>query len=156
MHVVDDVLGLDVKQALEVGQVRFEGPVCQQVLEIAGVRRHVGAAAPGQSEGVFEFRADRQKRGRRRDGQVQWLRGVAAAAADQTLAPVHDTRDGVVVACPYLAVVGEERVGDARQPLDRLGVVRGQRLVRYVAAGQHDRPAQTVEQQVVEWRVRQE
>jgi hypothetical protein len=52
--------------------------------------------------------------------------------------------------------VGEERVGDPRQPLEA--------SASSVASGSSDRlplvstigPAQTLEQQVVEWRVRQE
>src|SRR5450759_3985647 len=104
MHVVDDVLGLYVEQPLQVREVRLEGAVRQQVLEIARVWRHVGAAAPGQREGVLEFRADRQKRGGSGDGQGEWLRGVAAATADQTLAPLHDPRHGVDVACQYLTI----------------------------------------------------
>ncbi len=52
--------------------------------------------------------------------------------------------------------MGQERVGDPRQPLQGFGVVRGQRLVGEVAARQDDGPAQALEQQVVQRRVRQE
>ena len=60
MKVVDDIFGLDVQKALQVGKVRLKRPIRQQVLEVTRVRRHVGTAAAGQCEGVLEFRADRQ------------------------------------------------------------------------------------------------
>ena len=156
MQVVGDVDRLDVEQASQMREVRLEGPIRQQILEVAGVRRHVSAPAARQREGVLELGADRQNGLRSRDRQGERLRGVASGAADQALAPVHDPCHRVVVAGPYLSVVREERVGDSRQPLQRLGVVRGQRLVGEVPAGQHDRPAQPLEEQMVQRRVRQE
>ena len=52
--------------------------------------------------------------------------------------------------------MGQEGVGQAGQPVERLGVVGDERLVGQVAAGQHDRPADRRQQQVVERRVGQE
>ncbi len=156
VEVVDDPGRLEIEQALEVSQVRFEGAVRQQVFEIAGVGSDVGAPAAGEGEGVLELGAHGEKRLGRRDRQVERIRRVAAAAPDQALPPVDDSRHRVVVAGADLAVVGQERVGDTRQPLQRLGVVRGQRFVGKVAARQDDRPAQALEQQVVQRRVGQE
>jgi hypothetical protein len=47
-------------------------------------------------------------------------------------------------------VVGEERVRDAAEPLERVVVAVGDRLVGDVAAGQHDRCAGGVREQVVQ------
>ena len=131
MQVVGDVDRFEVEQALEVRQVRFEGAICQQILEIAGVRRHVRPPAAGQGEGVLELGADGQhgRSLRHRDRQRDRFGGVAAGAADQALPAIDDAGHGVVVPGPDLAIVGQERVGDAGQPLQRLVVVGSQRLV---------------------------
>ena len=64
--------------------------------------------------------------------------------------------DDRVLAAPVdRTVVAEERVGDPAEPLARLVVVVGDRLVRAVAARHHERSAEVGEQQVVERRVRE-
>ncbi len=113
MQVVDHVGRIHVEQPHEVGQVRLEGAICEQVLEVARVRRHVGPSPASQRERVLELGAHRQNGLGSGDGQMERLRGVASAAPDHALAAVHDPRDGVVVPCPDLAVVGQERIGDA-------------------------------------------
>ena len=156
VQVVGDVGRLEVEQPLQMRQVRLEGSVRQQVFEIAGVRSHVRSPAAHQREGVLQLRADRKEGLRSGDRKREWLRRVAAGPAYQAFAPVHDPRDRVVVAAPDLAVMRQERVGDRRQSLERLGIVRGERLVRQVAAGQNDGTAQPLQQQVVQRRVREE
>ena len=81
---------------------------------------------------------------------------VAARPPHDRLAPGHHPGHRVVVAGPDLAVVGQECVGEAGQPADRVRVVGRQRLVGQVAGGEHERPADGLEEQVVERRVRQE
>ena len=156
MEIVGDVRRLDVQQTPQVREVRLEGSVRCQLLEVSGVRRDVGAAAAGQRKGVLELGADCQQRFRSRDRQGQWLRCVTTGTPDQAFAPINYPGDRVVIACPNLAVVGQERVGDPRQPLQRLAVVGRERLIRQVAAGEDDGPPESLEKQVVERRVRQE
>ena len=141
MEIVGHVFRLEVEEPREMRQVRLERVVREQVLEIARVRGHVGAPAARQGECVLELRAHCQNVARSGDGERQRLRRVAPSAADQALATGHDARDAVVVAGTDLAVVAQERVGDARQALEGFGVVRGQRLVGEIAARQHDRAA---------------
>jgi len=130
MKVVGHVFGLYLQQATEVGEVHLEGLVRQQVLEIARMRRHAGTRATRQREGVLELRANRQNVAGSGDRQIERLRGVAAAASDHALPPVHDPRHRIVVARPNFTIVAQERICDPRQTLQRFGVVRGQRLVR--------------------------
>ncbi len=92
--------------------------------------------------------------------QRQWFRRVAATPSHDRLAGIRASADHachrVVVARPDAPVVEQEAVGDARQPARGVGVIDGQWLVREVAAGEHDRPLERGEQQVMERRVGQE
>ncbi len=120
------------------------------------MRGDVGASAAGERERVLELRAHGKQGPRRRNRQRQRLGGVTARAADDRRPPGHHPRDRVVVAGADLAVVEEERVGQAGQALGRVRVVGRQRLVGEIAGRQHDRPAHRRHEQVVERRVGQE
>ncbi len=145
-----------------MGEVALERLVGRQVLEVADVRPDVGPRTGGQGERVLQLGADGQDHlaRRQRHRQVQRVGGVAAPAPDDRLAgasrPTHHPGDRVVVAGPDPAVVGQEGVGDPGQPDERLVVVGDQRLVGEVAAGQDERSADRLEEQVMERRVGQE
>ncbi len=139
-----------------MGEAVRERAVGREVLEVAVVRGDVGAPAAREGERVLELRAHGEQRHRRGDRQRHGLRGVAAGAAHDGLAPGDHARDGVVVAGPDLPVMGEEPVREAGEPREGVRVVGGQRLVREVAGGEDQRSADRLEQQVVERRVGQE
>ena len=68
MEVVDGDLRLQREQAREVREPIREGAVRREVLEVAVVRRDVGARSPRERERVLELRADGEQRDGRRDG----------------------------------------------------------------------------------------
>ncbi len=127
-----------------------------EVLEVAVVGRHVRPPAARERERVLELGSHREDRARRGDGERQRLRRVTACPPDQRLAPGDHPGDRVVVAGPDLAVVGEECVREAGETGRGVRVVGRQRLVGQVAGGEHERPADRLQEQVVERRVRQE
>ena len=62
VEVVGDDLGLEREQPREVREAVRERAVRRQVLEVAVVRRHVGAAAARERERVLELGADGEER----------------------------------------------------------------------------------------------
>ncbi len=112
-----------------------------------------------QAERVLQLRAagehragEARERGTaHRDG----FRHVAARPPDQHRAATDGAGHGVVGPDVDGPVVGEERVGDTAQPVKRVLVAVGDRLVGDVSAGQHQRAADRGEQQVVQRRVGQ-
>ena len=114
-----------------------------------------GPPALGEAEGVLELGAAGEQR-RRLDRQRE-ARGHEAARAP------HDQRAGTAAADRAQrpsrrsgldrAVVEEEEVGDPAEPLERVVVAVGDRLVGDVAARHHQRHAGVGEQQHVQRRV---
>ncbi len=109
-----------------------------------------------QAEGALELGAAGQEGPLGREREVDRVRHPPPRAAD------HDGRarrgrphHRVVRARGDRAVVEQDEVGDAGQALQRVLVAVGDRLVRDVAAGHHQRPARVAQQQVVERRVGQ-
>ena len=80
---------------------------------------------------------------------------MAARAAQDQRAAVGHADDGVVGSRLDRAVVDQEQVGDLGEPLAGVVVLVRDRLVRDVAAREHERLPQIRHQQVVERRVRQ-
>ena len=80
-------------------------------------------------------------RGAGSSGRRERLRGVAARAPHGIGGPRTDAHHRVVGADVDRAVVDQERVGDAGEPLAGVVVAVGDRLVGDVAAGQHERRA---------------
>ncbi len=111
------------------------------------------ATALGHAERVLQVRSDGEQRARRGDRQRERAGHVAARAPDEQRATADGARDRVVGARLDRPVVGEERVGDAGEPFQRVVVAEGDRLVGDVAAGQHERRAHVAEQQVMQRRV---
>ena len=126
------------------------------VLEIAVVGRDVGSSPAGQGERVLQLRADRQDRPLRCHREGQRLGGVATPASHERHPTRDHAADRVVVARADLAVVDEERVGEAGQALRGVGIVGREGLVGEVAGREHDRAADGCHQEVVERRVGQE
>ena len=151
MQVVRDDRGRDGEQPLEVvdpGAVRRER---LPVLQVADVVTDPRAATLREAERALELRAARKDRRRRRDGQQEAVRHPAARAAQDERA----ADDRVVGARRDRAVVDEEGVGDAAEPLARVVVGERDRLVGHVPARQHERHARVHEQEVVQRRVGQ-
>ncbi|ARX88629.1 hypothetical protein SMD44_08116 [Streptomyces alboflavus] len=137
----------------ESAQVRIclpERLVRGRVRQISVVRADVGHARVGEGEGVLRLRA----RARERYGcgrmERQGRGGQAAGAAHGERKPACDGDHGVVVAGADRPVVGEEAVGHAFQGAMGISVVDGDGLVGEVAAGDHERSAELVQQQVMQ------
>ena len=93
--------------------------------------------------------------GRECGGKPKRAGGVATRPADEDLLVVHRSDHRVLDPHVDGAVVGQESVGDVAQALERVLVPVGDRLVRAVAAGEHERVRVLVAQQVVQRRVGQ-
>ena len=89
------------------------------------------SCAPHASTGRANGRARRPARG-----------NVAARAAQDDGPAGDDPRHRVVAARLDLAIVDQEEVGDAAEPLERLVVAIGDRLLGEVARGHHQGPVQ--------------
>ena len=151
MEVVGDHLRLDVEHReieLDVGAERAIGELA---FEIAEVRREEGFAAADDAEGALQFGAGGEDRGPRFDGEWQGPGREAARAPDRE----RGTDDRVLAPPVDRSVVAEERVRDAVQARARVAVVEGDRLVRPVAAGHHERGADLGKQKMMERRVGQ-
>jgi len=141
VQVVGDVGRLEVEQPLQMRQVRLEGSIRQQIFEIARV---LGRRARARRAPARKCASARRRPPERAPG---WRWAVPAAPARSRAPAGSGSRAHPPPASPSRRSgpgsrgCGQERVGDAGQPLQRLGVIRGQRLVGQVAAGQHDRPA---------------
>ena len=90
-----------------------------------------------------------------RDRQREHAGDGAAGAPQRQRAAARDPQHRVVGAGLDRAVVAEHEVGDRPEPLERVVVAVGDRLVGNVAAGHHQRLADVAQQQVVERAVRQ-
>jgi hypothetical protein len=155
VQVVGDHLGLDREQASEVPDPLGEGAEGLVVLQIADVMGDEGVAALGQAEGVLELGPAGQDVPRERPGQPERLGREPPRASQGQLAPPERPHHRVVGPDVDRAVVDQEPVGDPPEPLQRLVVPVGDRLVGHVPAGQHDRASHLGQQQVVQRRVRQ-
>ena len=119
MQVVRDELRLDVEDRHEVRDRVDQRRAGRRVVEVADVLRHERLVAARHADGVLEIAAEREHRrpgAREPDrsrrvaaGAADELDGAAAVAARSTLSSQRD--DDV-------AVVHEERVGDAGEPRD--------------------------------------
>ena len=157
MLVVDDHLRHDREQPLEVLDPRLEGLQHLERLEVADVVADPRPRALGDAERALELRPAREQIAARGHGQRQRVGHEAARAPHQQRPPIgHGPQHRVVRARVDRAVVEEHEVGDRSQPLERVGVLVGDRLVGDVAARHHERLADVGEQQVVQRRVRQQ
>ena len=150
MQVVRDHLGRDGEQPLEVRDALAEGGQRLDVAEIADVVPDPRALAARQAERALELGSAREQRARRGDGQRLAGGDEAARAPQHHRPPAHGAHDGVVGADVDRAVVDEEGVGDPGEALAGVVVAIGDRLVGHVAAGQHERAARVVGEQVVQ------
>ena len=119
------------------------------------MRAQVRAVAGGQAERVLQLTADRQHRLRHRPRQRHRPRHPAPRAAEQRRLAGDHPRHRVVAAGRDVAVVHQERVGDAAQPGQRVVELGADRRVGAVARRHHQRPVDRRHQQVVQRRVRQ-
>ena len=146
-------LGLDRKEALEVGDAIPVGAQRLVVLEVADVVPDPRPAALDEAESALELRAAAEHLALAVDRQLDALGHVAARAAEQERPPPraerHGARDGVVRARLDRAVVQQEEVRDRPEACERLVVLVGDRLVGHVAARHHERGTGVREQQVV-------
>ena len=106
-------------------------------------------AVGGQCHRVLEIGADSQDR-RQRLVDAHRQRGVAAGAAQDQLALLHDAHDRVVHVAADRTVVHQQQVGDRPEPPQRVPLVDADRLVGQVAAGGYHRAAKVVQHEVVQ------
>ena len=100
-------------------------------------------------DGVFEVRPHRQGRGE--SVRQHYRQGrIAPGAAQQQLPAGHQSHDRIVDMAADWAVVHQEQLGNTLQPPQRVLFIDADRLVGNVAAGGHHRPAQRLQQQVME------
>ncbi len=128
---------------LEIGP---EGAERELRVEIAEVRGEERLAVARDAEGALQLRSRGDDRLGSRDRQRQCPGGEAPGAAHRK----RRADDGVLAAAMNRPVVCEEDIGDLAQPFARFAVLERDRLVRAVAARQHERSAEVGEQQVVE------
>ena len=110
-----------------------------------------------QAEGRFQLSAH-GKHGRRilearRQRERRWR--VAPRTAQHAWLAGHHPRDAIVEAVHNIAVMHQEIIGDAGQPLAGFLVADALRLVAAVARGEHNRAAKVFHQQMMERRVGQ-
>ena len=129
---------------------RFPGRPCGGK-ESPGRRAPGARLSPSSSPHHRQYRRSVGKTVR----QSQRRRRVAAGAPQQARLAGHDPHDGIIHPPGDIAVVHQEAIGNAAERAPRLVVVDALRLVREVAAGQHDRPVDPAEQQMMQRRVRQ-
>ncbi len=163
VQVVRDHLGRDGEQPLEVLDAVGERPQRLVVLEVADVMADPGARALGHAEGVLELGAAGQDRATRPASgsdrpagtyprERRSISGAAAAGALTTRTTESSVRVWIGRSCT------SSRSAMPPSRLERVRVAVGDRLVRDVAAGHHERAPRRLgigEQQVVERRVGQ-
>jgi ELWxxDGT repeat protein len=150
VEVVGDQLGLEPEHLEVEGEVGAEGLVGERRIEVAEVGGEKCAPVPDEAESTLLLRTDGEDGGGG-PGKGDGLRSDAAGAAD--VEPTPD--NGVLAAAVDRAVVGEEDVGDPSEALAGLAVLGGDRLVRAIAGGHHQRAAEVRAEEVVERRVRE-
>ena len=155
VQVVRDDLRRHREQPLEVRDAVLERAERLGVLEVADVVRDPGAAAAGQAERALELGPAGKHVAGGGHRQREHARHRAARPAQRQRPPARDPQHRVVGARLDRPVVEHERVGDGVQPLERVVVLVGDRLVGDVAAGHHQRLADVGQQQVVQRAVRQ-
>ena len=137
MQVMRNRLRPQFEHALQVIGRLLERLATGGVVQVADVLRQVGLRAARQAAGVLQKAAERQYR-RAGRGQRDRRRRVAARATDEERrAIISRAHHAVVAADQDVAVVHDERIGDAAEPRHRLVVVDHQRLAARVGAGRH-------------------
>ncbi len=158
MPVGDEHLGHGAGDRLELGRRTVEGIEGGEVIHVPDVRREPGIATVRDAEGVLEVAAGRQRRCYR-DRQRDRQRSESARAANRQFCSSGYAQYRVVAGHVDRAVVLQPRVGEAREPDERLLVIGHQRLAGQIAAGHHEHArrrwiARQPEQQVMQRRVR--
>ena len=123
MQVVGDARRPEREQSLVQGDVRLERAVRLEMIQVAQVMAEDRPAVAAQREGRLELPADRQDRHGQSSGSGDRLRGVPARAADRRFDAADHPRHRIIAAHMDRPVVGQENVGDAGQPLDRVRLV---------------------------------
>ena len=137
VQVVRDGLRLDVEHRAQVIDHLDQRAAGGRVVEVADMRRQEGLVTAGDADRVLQPGARGQHR-RARARQLDRPRRVAARAADELRAAGgRQAQHAVVAAGDDVAVVQQQRVGDALQPRQRLVVADHQRLAVRVGAGHH-------------------
>ena len=125
------------------------------VLEVADVVRGPSPIALGNAEGALEFGAAPERRGAV-DRHAHALRDIAAGTAHRDRRPIRNGADhGVVGADVDRAIVDQKRVRDAGEPLARVVIAIGDRLIREVGRSHNEGPSEVAEQDVLKRRVRE-
>ena len=155
MEVVSGDARLYAEQLLHLLQRFLEEPQSFVVFEIADMLAEQGVAAFGQAERVLQSGPAGQHFGHL-GAQVDGQRRVASRTAQYSRLALEGAHHGVVGTHINVAIVKQERIGDAGQPLARLVISCHDRLFAHIAAGHNQHAVRgAVEQKVVKRRVGQ-
>ena len=159
MEVVGRDRRLDREQFLEGRDPVDERPERLVVLEIADVGADPRSLPLREAERVLQLGPTREQRHRRPAGKRQAGGHVTAGAANErgtrSSGEIDHAHDRVVCAGLDRAVVEQKHVREPSEPLERVLVAVGDRLVGHVRARHHERRAGIREQQVMQRRVRE-
>ena len=150
MEVVRDHFRLlDREHRQHEREIGAEGAIGRLRVEIAEMGREERLVATGDAEGRLQLGAHRDDRPGRGQRERDRRRCVAARAPDGKPGP----DDRVLATAADRSIVGEHGIGDPVEPLPGVVVIERDRLVRAVAARQHDRLAELGAEQMVERRI---
>ena len=160
--VGDEPLGRDLVHLRELPGRSLERIDRRDAAHVTDVLAHPRVGTSRDTERVLQLAPDGQ-RWNDVEREAYRQRRVATGPADRELLAVDHAHDRVVARDVDRAVVDEPGVGDPAESLPGIGIVVTDRLVAEVAAGHHERGQRLrsraghgAEQQVVQWRVREQ
>ena len=130
-------------------------------LQITNVLTKKNVMASCGCNRIFDVRTYREDRrlgslsGVRRPSPAYGQGCVAACASQHQLPSQHDADDRIVDMAGNRSVVHQENVSNVGEPVERVMFLRAQRFINSVATGGHHRKPQSVQQQMMQRRVRQ-
>ena len=129
----------------------------QRILQVAHVMRHDGAPFMQQAKRILQFTAERQHRRCRSETlrQRDRCRSETARAAQHTRRAQGNAHHRIIHPPRDVAIMQQEIIGNCAEAKFCLIVVNGLRLVRQVAAGQHNRARHAAQHQVMQQRIGQ-
>ena len=156
VQVVRDDRGPHAEKALHAPDGVFVGFERLEILEIADVRAQVCRAAGAEAERVLQQRPAREHGLGEAPVCGDAARDVAPRAAQHHRRARDHAGHRVVAARVDVAVVQEKPIGHAGEPRDGLLVPIRKRFIREVPGCHDERPADNIEQQVMQRGVRQQ
>ena len=139
----------------ELRQTLHQALLAAPISQIAQMGRQPEAIAQCQSRRTLEIPRERQQGRARRQGRVsrrqgQGLGGIAPGPAQQQRPPLHHLQQRVIQGPGDRPVMHQIGIGDTGEPMARLERIDAEGFTAAIAAGGHQRPAQTLDQQVMQ------